>query len=401
MSTSPAYDENSNLLTHIDVPHTTFVDSVNVMAQNLDTDDDNPPVVVQTTPELEYSDGHLEDLSIVFLGVCVHVIDRFDSAKVKPTCSYFHRYVNWMKQYVAQTGSDPNLRAKLLQAQTDQPLIAGLSKKVSKESAIGKGLVEIGKNLLNILHGELDPLELIFRSNIAEQYYREANARLEAPFRHVMELIACKQPGLKVLEIGAGTGSTTELVLKYASIQAEKEGSLSAISSYDFTDISQAFLSSAKRKFAYFGSKIAFPVLDISKDPMKQGFKEGDYDLIVAANVLHATPDLNVTLSNARRLLKPGGKIVIVEITENQWVPQVVFGTLPGWWLSNDEYRTLGPCISTTSWNQALSRNRFSGTDIVLHDSVDLRSRICSVLVASAVEDGLPGNTRFPSQMYL
>ncbi len=261
---------------------------------------------------------------------------------------------------------------------------------MSKYSAIGRGIAEIGENLLGILYGEHNPLELLFRSNIAEQYYQEANTRLDAALRYLMELIAFKNPGLKVIEIGAGTGSTTELVIKYASIQAQTGASLSGISSYDFTDISSAFFPSAKKTFCHLGDRIRFSVLDISKDPTKQGFKEGYYDLIVAANVLHATSNLNMTLSNARRLLKPNGKLVILEITDNEWIPQVIFGTLPGWWLANDEYRTQGPCISTASWNQALSRNGFSGTDTVLHDSDNPRSRICSDIVASAVGHEFP-----------
>lgn len=121
-------------------------------------------------------------------------------------------------------------------------------------------------------------------------------------------------------------------------------------------------------------------MLDISKDPMEQSFQKGHYGLIVAANVLHAAVDLDATLSNVWILFKLNGKLVILKITDNEWVPQVIFGTLAGRW-----YRTLGPCISTTSWNEALIRNGFSGTDIVLHDSGSPESRICISLIGLKV----------------
>lgn len=53
---------------------------------------------------------------------------------------------------------------------------------------------------------------------------------------------------------------------------------------------------------------------------------------------MHATPDLSVTLSNTRKLIKPGGKLVLLEITQNQWAPQIMFGprcTHKHWILGN------------------------------------------------------------------
>ncbi|GAB7366703.1 hypothetical protein MBLNU230_g0661t1 [Neophaeotheca triangularis] len=50
-----------------------------------------------------------------------------------------------------------------------------------------------------------------------------------------------------------------------------------------------------------------FRTLDINELPSTQGFDDHAYDLVLAANVLHTTPDLVATLKNVRRLLKPGG----------------------------------------------------------------------------------------------
>ncbi|KAH9986045.1 hypothetical protein F4779DRAFT_611951 [Xylariaceae sp. FL0662B] len=401
LSTASAYDENGELCVSVESLKTSFIDSTSETAASVGAGDtcfsitwcpdidltkgDSLSDLVQTTPERKDDNAHFEDMSTLFLNICIHVLDRLEPAKLEGSHSYLRHYVDWMRQYVAHAKSDNESGRKYGQLQTDKPLIDGLSEKVAQYSAVGRGLVEVGKNLLGILHGEINPLELIFISDVAEQYYRESNARLETELRHVLELISFKQPGLRVLEIGAGTGATTELILKYARMQAG--ATLSAISSYEFTDISQAFFASAQAKFAESRINMSFSVLDVSKDAISQGFKEAHYDLVVAANVLHATPDLNVTLSNARKLLKPGGKLLVLEITDNRWLPQVIFGTLPGWWLSMDEYRTLGPCIPITSWNDALSRNQFSGVDLEFHDSPCPQNRICSVMVASAVKE--------------
>ena len=63
---------------------------------------------------------------------------------------------------------------------------------------------------------------------------------------------------------------------------------------------------------------------------MAQDFEPGSYDLVIAANVLHATASLSNTLENVRTLLKPGGKLMILELTESLLCSLMVFGTLPG-----------------------------------------------------------------------
>lgn len=46
---------------------------------------------------------------------------------------------------------------------------------------------------------------------------------------------------------------------------------------------------------------------------MQQGYVEGTFDLVVAFFVIHATTDLQQTLHNIRRLLRPGGFMVVGE----------------------------------------------------------------------------------------
>ena len=61
---------------------------------------------------------------------------------------------------------------------------------------------------------------------------------------------------------------------------------------------------------------MAFKMLDIEHSPTPQGFEAYSYDLVIAANVIHATSSLQTTLENTRQLLKPGGLLILVEITQ-------------------------------------------------------------------------------------
>lgn len=80
-----------------------------------------------------------------------------------------------------------------------------------------------------------------------------------------------------------------------------------AYDSYTFTDISSGFFPSATAKFSTFANRMVYKVLDVEKEPATQDFAEHSYDIIIAANVLHATGSLKTTLRNTQSLLKPGG----------------------------------------------------------------------------------------------
>jgi 2-polyprenyl-3-methyl-5-hydroxy-6-metoxy-1,4-benzoquinol methylase len=86
--------------------------------------------------------------------------------------------------------------------------------------------------------------------------------------------------------------------------------------------------------------RVKYCVLDVTENAEAQGYTLGSYDVIVAANVLHATQNFTATISNVRRLLKPEGKLILIEMTAPENIETgFIFGTLAGWWLSSEEFR--------------------------------------------------------------
>ncbi|KAF2637935.1 ketoacyl-synt-domain-containing protein [Massarina eburnea CBS 473.64] len=404
-SSASAWNANGRIIVSVIGLETTFVDSLvddiehiesvpeEILCHKLlwkpDIDslsyDKTPLHLQRSLPEAEVKE-HYTSMSRSFSLLCAQILKSFDINSLPLTRPHLKTHFQWMQSFASKVSAS-DLEAALLQGDT----VPGLSDKIAQESVDGRGLTLAAQYLQGILSGSVDPVETVFKSSWAEQYYQMLNMHAQKRLQHVIELIAFKNPGLKVLEIGAGTGSTTEHILECAISQGWGLGGkpASAITTYDFTDISPAFFPAAKTKFENADPTMNFLVLDVSEDPLAQGFKTHSYDLIVAANVLHATANLDSTITNVRKLLKKGGKLVLFEITANQWLPQIMFGTLPGWWLGNDEYRTAGPCIPHEAWNTVLQKNGFSGTDIVLHDSNDAECRMCSVMVATAVSDEL------------
>lgn len=158
--------------------------------------------------------------------------------------------------------------------------------------------------------------------------------------------------------------------------------------SYTFTDISSGFFNKAEQIFTDQGASgtIHFKTLDVEKDIAIQGFVEHSYDLILASLVLHATQDLEETMRNVRRLLKPGGYLVMLEITDNyQTRFGFIFGSLSGWWRSIDG-RLHSPCVDINRWQAILLSNGFSGVDTVA-SSDDPLAYPFSVIVSQAVDE--------------
>ena len=79
-----------------------------------------------------------------------------------------------------------------------------------------------------------------------------------------------------------------------------------------------------------------------------QGFPIGQYDIVFADNVLHATRNMSRTLQQCKTLLRKGGLLIANELSTKTDFLTLTFGLTDGWWLFDDaELRIPGsPIIS-------------------------------------------------------
>ncbi|MBD1204723.1 MAG: SDR family NAD(P)-dependent oxidoreductase [Rhodobacteraceae bacterium] len=215
-----------------------------------------------------------------------------------------------------------------------------------------------GSRLGSILSGKTDPLEALFPGgdlSAATALYRDSAgfSVLNTLVGRLVAQIASAAPPdyvLRVLEIGAGTGATTHHVLPHLAPDR---------STYVFTDISNLFLKAARESFAD-ASFMEFRLFDVEKDPGPQGLK-ADFDLVIASNVLHATVSITETLANARRLLRPGGYLILLEVNEPTVPVDLTFGLLKGWWrFADHDLRPDYPLLSRSQWLTALEAAGFA-----------------------------------------
>jgi SAM-dependent methyltransferase/NAD(P)-dependent dehydrogenase (short-subunit alcohol dehydrogenase family) len=224
-------------------------------------------------------------------------------------------------------------------------------------------LERCGSSLANILQGKTDPLQCLFPGgsmDTAERIYTTS------PGPQVFNRLACEaitseinsrtSSKIRILEIGAGTGGTTASLAEVIP-QGRSE--------YWFTDISPLFTARAAERFKQYPS-FKYRVLDIERDPFEQNFPTHQFDIIIAANVIHATADLYSVLQNIKTLLAPGGLLLLIEGTApERWV-DLTFGLTEGWWRFKDQnLRPDYPLISGDAWTRLLSDSGFSGSMVI------------------------------------
>ncbi|KAM0695559.1 hypothetical protein Q7P36_005919 [Cladosporium allicinum] len=220
----------------------------------------------------------------------------------------------------------------------------------------------ISDNMEDITKGNVTGLEILLQGDLWHNLY---NA-LPTDSARFFELTSHLKPDLKILEIGAGTGGNTSLLLQ--ALKSCTPYHNRGYRSYTFTDITPAFLAAARERFKDYDNMI-FETLDITKDPLGQGFEAESYDLIVACNVIHATPDLGNTLRNVRQLLARSGNFYLQESEPDALFVDFVMGPLPGWWLSVDG-RSDSPKIPPKQWESLLLAAGFGTATTVYRDGM-------------------------------
>ncbi|KAF5970668.1 polyketide synthase [Fusarium coicis] len=320
------------------------------------------------------------------------IYDENRDAKSVP----YHKYIAWIKHQLEKydAGLIPHTMPEWRDRAADDEYISRMETKILTEgSAEGKLVVNVGRELPNILAGKSDALELLFKDKLVENVYRSGVGAEIGYGRMVayIDALAHKNPALRVLEVGAGTGGATRPILKCLTTQGNGEIGTPRFSHYAFTDISIGFFKNAREMFKDSAARMSFRALNIEDDLEQQGFSgpAEQYDVICAANVIHATKNLEATLSNARKLLKPGGKLVLYEMTNSGMIRTgFAFGLLPGWWLSVEDFRQFTPLAASSDWSRSLKASGSIGIDLHIYDFPDHRHQMVSVLICTALGDG-------------
>ncbi|KAL8793204.1 MAG: hypothetical protein Q9195_004234 [Heterodermia aff. obscurata] len=288
---------------------------------------------------------------------------------VSSTLPHFEKYREWMKSQIPRfqlpgyplvdtvelvhiTSED---RKRHIPEMLEQCKVAGIG-------AIAESVWRVYDQVVNVFEGKTDFLDLLIHDGTLAGIYDWMNNIWD--YSELFQLLGHMQPQMRILEIGAGTGGLTAKIIK----ELQSEFGERLYFQYTFTDVSSGFFVAAQERFNEYGG-IEYKVLDISKDPVAQGFIPGEYDLIIASNVLHATPVLHETLCHVRMLLHDQGRLFLQELSPIMSNMVYIMGLFVGWWLGEADGRVDAPYLPAEEWDKKLRAAGFNGCEAVTFDN--------------------------------
>ena len=203
-------------------------------------------------------------------------------------------------------------------------------------------------------HGSMELLAGIYKHNRIADLFNGTLADAVVAYLHERrELDGSAR--LRILEIGAGTGGTSALIFQKLLPYQEY------IQEYCYTDLSQAFLQHAEQTYGPKNPYLTYRIFNVEESLADQGISPGSYDLVIAANVLHATRNIRQTLRNAKAILKRHGWLLLHESSHKSLFLHLTFGLLEGWWLYEDTALRLPGCplLASATWQAILEQEGF------------------------------------------
>ncbi|KAL5355845.1 hypothetical protein BJX96DRAFT_185048 [Aspergillus floccosus] len=211
----------------------------------------------------------------------------------------------------------------------------------------GQMVSRLGRNMTRILRGECEPISLMTEENLLHNIYRydEEAQRCAVQGAELVRLLGMKNPNLAILE-------------------ALDSGNRLLSARYTFTDISAGFFPQAMDLLAKWRHIMDF-----------RGFEKdiGTYDVVVAAN----------TMAHVCQLLKPGGRLILLEKTLPRVHDCFIFGTLSGWWYGSVQRNKDHPLLTVDEWDTTLKEASFTGVDTCLQPYENTEEQGTSLIISS------------------
>ncbi|OQE07131.1 hypothetical protein PENVUL_c015G06149 [Penicillium vulpinum] len=287
-----------------------------------------PSTALLSTPH----DYTLQAMNIRALGQlsALFVLETAEQIRdVQPASSHFTKWKKFILDaaFNTKTSGEQSIYPEsdqwaLVSSADRQEMIQKVSREIkfTFDAPLAECMQVIFDNCKAFTSGESSSLEVLMKDNLLHRFH--AAHTQYADWNPLLPLLCHSTPGLRVLEIGAGTGSATAMALELLKSTSGER----MYGQYVFTDISSGFMSAATERFSY-EECMEYKVLDISLDPLEQGFDAHSFDLIIASN-----------------------------------------GIFPGWWLGEDDSRAEQPYISPKRWDQELGAAGFTGADVTAYD---------------------------------
>ncbi|NEY32346.1 SDR family NAD(P)-dependent oxidoreductase, partial [Streptomyces sp. PRKS01-65] len=229
-------------------------------------------------------------------------------------------------------------------------------------------------------------VENLYKGNPLTDFFNDRVAEAVREYLDVRLPRLADGERIEVVELGAGTGATSERVLPVLAGHPGRVG-------YTFTDISPRFLEHGRERFAAHHPFVRFRLLNLERGLAEQDIAPGSADLVLATNVIHATRDLRATLRKAKALLRPGGRLVLNELTAIRPYLTVGGGVMEGWWAFQDSELRIpdSPLAAPDGWLRLLAEEGYGRARAVGADGGEPGQHVLIAESPGTAPDAGPG----------
>ena len=249
---------------------------------------------------------------------------------------YLYQMLEKEAQLIHVNGECITRTAAMSSSKSSKEILEELLARFPDQNTVNKLTFYTGSNLAQVLSGKTDGIKLIFGTAEGRElvsglysdwplnrlFYKQMEEFLS---RLIAKLDMGEKP-LKILEMGAGTGGTTKWIVPLlAKLEVPVE--------YTFTDLAPSFVAAARKGFKCYPF-MKFRTHDIEKAPADD--LNGTQHIIIVSNAVHATHSLSESAKNMRKLLRPDGLLLMLEMTSTMYWVDLIFGLFEGWWFFDD-----------------------------------------------------------------
>ena len=242
----------------------------------------------------------------------------------------------------------------------------------------GKLLGAIGKNLTDLTSGKLNLLDLFSPSQLEESYYESFfEADGHTALAEYLDLLEHQNSQPKVLDVQCGPVNMTSKILSLMSGR-QKEALMLKIDHYDATGESGLTFQDTSEWLNSYDSFL----INVRQD---EGFEKELYDLIICGSPLASSDGRERILNNLRTLLRPQGRLVMLEVLPPLALEaSFIFGLLPNWWDGSTNLPGQpGSLLSQDQWERVLLKNGFQ-LETYFQDHRESLSHEIGFMVSSA-----------------
>ncbi|KAI1459633.1 hypothetical protein F4805DRAFT_48404 [Annulohypoxylon moriforme] len=299
---------------------------------------------------------------------CVSLRDSLGKIITDAHPSHLHRFFDWLSLHIANTKLEgfpwaskanefltlPLAERRLFLTSYKENLSSTETRSMGEAillvyTAIG-GIADEGVDTFKFLHENA-----ILPSLRGISHHWDCTAFLGLLSHHT--------PHLRILEINAGTGATTTRI--FEGLRSEFGERM--YYSYTYTDPSEDLVNIGKSKFKHIEA-INFLPLDINGDAVAQDLGLGSFDLIIATHALCEAQDVGKVLLNARKLLKPDGRLLLQELCPSTKCINFAMGLDTSYWEYEADGKLNEPHNALRQWTRQLNEAGFA-TDEPIIDS--------------------------------